>query len=231
MLGTIVNTITILVGTAIGATAKRGIKEQYSTGVFVALGLCTVALGLKASITGLMHSEYPVLFIVSMAIGALVGTALQIDRRVNELISRKGSKNLAEGLTTACLLYCIGTFSIVGSVLSALQGDNTFLFTNATLDLVTATIFAASYGWGMLLAAPILFCWQGAIYLLAKTAGPVVSDALICELTIVGGLLILSSGLAILKIKDCKTLNLLPALAIPPIFFLLRHWVDILLLG
>jgi hypothetical protein len=139
------------------------------------------------------------------------------------LVNRYASSGLGQGLSSAVLLYCIGTLSILGPVMSAMYGDNTYLFTNATLDLVTSTVFASAYGIGMILAAPILFLWQGSIYLLAYYgAGAFFSDALMCELSIVGGILIASSGLSILKIKDCKTLNMLPALLVPILFFVVK---------
>ena len=74
----------------------------------------------------------------------------------------------------------------------------------------------------MVLAAPVLFCWQGAFYLAAQLAGGVIPDAMVTEISIVGGTLIAASGLGILQIKDCKTLNLLPSLAVPILFFLLK---------
>ena len=95
---------------------------------------------------------------------------------------------LADGLATATLVYCIGPLSMLGPVISALQGDHTFLFTNATLDLVTATIFGSTYGVGMLLAAPVLFLWQGMFYCVALLSSTAVSEALMAELLIVGGL-------------------------------------------
>ena len=139
-------------------------------------------------------------------------------------LAKRGGDSFATGLISACLLYCIGTFSIVGPALSALQGDNTFLFTNSTLDLVTSTVFATTYGIGMILAAPILFCWQGAIYLAATLASssPIFQGTLVNELAIVGGVLIISSGLSILNIKDCKTLNYIPSLLVPIVWFLVR---------
>ena len=121
-------------------------------------------------------------------------------------------------------MYCIGTLSIVGPILSAVYGDNTYLYTNATLDLVSSAIFAATYGIGMIWGALVLFLWQGGIYLVAYLlhSGDIIPEALMVEISIVGGLLLLSSGLAILNIKDCKTINMLPALLIPIIFFLIK---------
>ena len=111
---------------------------------------------------------------------------------------------------------------MLGPVISALQGDNTFLFTNATLDLVTSAVLATTYGIGMIWAAPVLFCWQGMFYLIARISATAISNDLIAELSVVGGLLILAAGLNLLKIKDCKTLHLLPSLIVPVIFFLIK---------
>ena len=161
---------------------------------------------------------------VSLQKCGIAGTALDIDGRTKRLVSRFGGESFAHGLISACLLFCIGTFSIVGPVLSALQGDNTFLFTNSTLDLVTSTVFATTFGIGMILAAPVLFCWQGMFYLIAKLASnsPLLQGTLVNELAIVGGVLIISSGLSILDIKDCKTLNFLPGLLVPVVWFLIK---------
>ena len=226
MIGTIVNTCTIVVGTLVGVALHKGIKDKYKNVLYDALGLACFAIGLNAVVTNLPKSQYPVLFIAAMAIGSIVGVALDIDGRFHRLVDRKSKGNssphLADGLATATLVYCIGPLSMLGPVISALQGDHTFLFTNATLDLVTATIFGSTYGIGMLLAAPVLFLWQGLFYGVAMISSTAVSDALMAELLIVGGLLITGSGLSLLRVKDCHVLNMLPALLIPPLWFLIK---------
>ena len=224
MLGTIVNTACIITGTLIGTLFKKGLGEKYRTVLFNAMGLASIALGANSFVQNMPKSEFPVLFILSLALGGVAGTALDLDGRVKRLLARRGGESFANGLISACLLYCIGTFSIVGPVLSALQGDNTFLYTNSTLDFVTSMVFATTYGIGMILAAPILFCWQGMFYLIAKlaSASPLLQGTLVNELAIVGGVLIISSGLSILNIKDCKTLNYLPALLVPVLWFLVK---------
>lgn len=226
MIGTITNTISIIIGSVAGAVMKRGIKPQYQSVMFTAMGLASLALGFNAVARTMPKSEYPVLFIVSIALGGLLGTILDIDGHFKQLVNRFDKKgkdgSLAKGLSTGILLYCIGTFSIVGPMLSALEGDNTFLYTNATLDLITSAVLAATYGIGMVAAAPVLFCWQGTFYLIAKLFGPVIPDALVSEIITVGGTLIVASGLSLLDIKDCKSLNLLPSLLIPVLFFLVK---------
>ena len=219
------NTAAIVTGTIIGHIAKKGIKEKYQQVLFNAMGLAAVALGFNAVSNNLPKSQYPVLFIISLAIGGLTGTMLKLDERFKKLSSRIGTSNLAQGLSTRILLYCIGTLSIVGPVMSALYGDNTYLFTNSTLDLVTSAVLATTYGIGMLWAAPVLFLWQGAIYLLTLLAGNIIPTPLVTEISVVGGVLIAASGFSILGIKDCKTINMLPALAVPVLFFILKSFI------
>ncbi len=222
MLGTIVNTCAILVGSAAGSLIRRGLKEEYQSVLFTATGLAATGLGINSVVRNMPESQYPVLFIFSLALGGLAGTALDLNGRFQRLTqARAGAgSRLGEGLSTAILLFCIGTLSILGPVNSALYGDNTYLFTNATLDLVTSMVLASTYGIGIAIAAAVLFCWQGGIYLLATLAGPFLSETLMCEVSIVGGFLIASSGIGILGLKDCKTLNLLPALAVPVLWCL-----------
>ena len=125
---------------------------------------------------------------------------------------------MAQGLTTAVLLFCIGTLSILGPIESALKGDNTLLFTNAMLDGVTSMVLASNFGIGIALSAGILFLWQGSIYLLAQYIGEFITQDLMTEISIIGGILIMSSALGILNLKNIKTLNLLPALFIPAVY-------------
>jgi len=236
MLGTIVNTATILVGGAFGALLRTGIGEKYKQSLFNGLGLCCLVLGVNAALPNMAKSEFPVLFILSIAIGGVIGTKLDlaghIDRWNDKLNAKTGKEtNALQGLVTGILLYCIGTFSIVGPVLSCLSDShgwafnepgNTFLYTNATLDLVTSAVLAATYGWIMLLAAPVLFCWQGFFYCIAYFCGDGMPEQMRIELSIVGGVLIVSSGLGILGIKDCKTVNLLPSLLVPVVYYLIK---------
>ncbi len=236
MLGIIVNTATIVIGSTFGAIVREGIGNRYRGAMFDALGLACLVLGANAALSNMAESEYPVLFILSLSIGAVIGTWLDLSGKIDRLNAKLNAKqgkeaNALQGLVTGLLLYCIGTFAIVGPVLSALSPShgwelgeqaNTFLYTNATLDLVTSAVLAASFGWVMLLAAPVLFLWQGMFYAVALFLGDGLPEAVRCELSIVGGVLIVSSGLGILGIKDCKTVNLLPSLLVPVIFYLCR---------
>lgn len=219
MLGTIVNVSTILAGTLVGGFFGKKIKEEFKDAMFNAVGLAAAGLGISTLCSNLPKSTYPVLFIVSLALGGLLGSVLDIDKRFNSLVTKFGKSDLSRGLSTAILLFCIGTLSILGPVKSAVEGDNTFLFTNATLDFVTGAVLASTYGFGIAIAAGVLFLWQGSIWLLASFLGPFIPEALMTEISIVGGVLIACSGLSILNIKSFKTMNMLPSLIVPILWF------------
>lgn len=238
MVGTIVNTCCIIAGSIAGSILRRGIKEKYREALFTALGVCTLLLGANAFVHNMPKSRYPVLFIVAMAIGSAAGCAMKLER-IRDFGTKKKAEQpddcsasigrtdaekprLADGLTTGCLLYCIGTFSMLGPVMAALQEDHTYLFTNAALDLVSSTVLAATYGIGMVWAAPVLFCSQGLFYLIARCSASAISPELMTELSIIGGILIAASGIDILKLRNCHTLQMLPALLVPPLFFLIK---------
>ncbi len=235
MIGTIANTLAIIVGSAVGSVAKRGLGERYQDVLFLAMGLAAVGIGINAIVTGMADSIYPVLFIASLAIGGVIGTGLDIAGRFDRFVSKrskskgygegedeskvKSENNLSQGLSTAIMLFCFGALSILGPINSALNGDETYLFTNAMLDLVTSMVLASSFGFGIAFAAAVLFCWQGSIFLLANQLAPLLTTELMSEITIVGGFLVLASGLGILKVKEIPVMNLLPSIFVPPLWF------------
>lgn len=221
MIGTFVNAGMIFVGSMVGSIIKKGLKEKYQNIIYDAMGLAAAALGVHAVVKNMSNSNYPVLFIVSLAIGGIIGTAIDIDNAFQTMVEKYSKTNLSQGLSTAIVLFCIGTLSILGPIESALNHNNTYLFTNATLDFVTSIVLASTYGPGIACSALVLLVWQGSIFFLAKEVAPFLTPEFMTEISIVGGILILASGLSILKIKSFQTLNLLPSLLVPVVWFLL----------
>lgn len=216
MIGTFVNVGAIIAGSLLGGLVKKVLSARYSECLFTAMGLAAVGIGINSVVQNMPNSNYPVLFIVSLALGSLIGNMLRLSERLDNLTAKnKDGGKLWQGVITGSLIFCVGTLSILGPVQSALYGDHTFLFTNATLDFVTSMVFASTYGIGMVAAAGILFAWQGSIYGLTLLVGDFITDTMMTELSVVGGILIFCTGLAIMNIKDCKTLNMLPSLIIP----------------
>lgn len=221
MFGTFFNCFMILLGSTIGSLMNKGLKERYQTILMQAMGFTAIALGINAIVQYMPKSEVPVLFIVSLAIGAIVGEKIDIEKRFNSFVGRFSKGPLAKGLSTAILLFCIGTLSILGPINSALHGDYTYLITNGILDGVTSMVLASTFGFGIALSAIVLFFWQGFFYIMALFLNDFMTANLLTEISIIGGILILATGLSILGVKNLKALNMLPALLIPPLYFII----------
>ena len=223
MLAILINAVAIILGSAIGALARKGIREKYINVLNTAMGLAALVLGVNVAMNNMSKSEYPVLFIFCLSLGGLLGTLLRLDQRMEKATSVMGKgANVTEGITTAVLLCCVGTLAIMGPVNAALNGDNTFLMTLATMNFVTMIVIASSYGFAVSVTSIIVLVWLSSIYGIAKVSQSFISQELITEVSIVGGVLIAASGLGVMHIKDCKTINLLPALIMPMLFFLFR---------
>ena len=164
MIGIWANVAAIIVGTVIGWVFKKVLTDKYVATFWTALGLAALGVGAQTVVANLPKSHYPVLFIISLAIGLPVGTWLKLDDRANAWIDRTFHTELGEAVATASFLDCIGALAILGPVNAATTGNQTFLYTNAMLTLVCAIVFGAGFGLGMILEVPVLFIWFTAIY-------------------------------------------------------------------
>ena len=196
MVAIFINFLAIIIGSAIGAVARRGIREKYITVLNTAMGLTAIVLGINVAIESMQTSQYPILFIFCLSLGGLLGTLLQLDTRLERATSRLSSGGeLSKGITTSILLCCVGTLAIMGPVNSALSGDNTFLMTLATMNLVTMVVMASSYGFGVAITSIVVFLWLSGIYGIATLSAEFISPELTSEISIVGGILIAASDL------------------------------------
>lgn len=220
MIGVLVNTATVLVGSLVGLIFKKGIPKKLTDAVMLGIGLCTLVIGIDGSLKG----ENTLVLIGSVVLGAIVGTALDLDRRLNSLGERLGRRfkkeggtvSVAEGFVTASLLFCIGAMTIVGSLNSGLTGDHRMLFTKSLLDMVSACVLSVSLGIGVLFSAVFVFVFQGAIVLLAQYLQPVLNTAAINEMTCAGSLIIIGLGLNLIGLTKLKVANYLPAILFAP---------------
>lgn len=226
MLGTAVNVIAVLVGGTIGLLLKKGIPKRLEKALMSALGLCTIYIGIK----GLADGDNTLVLILSMVIGTLIGELCDLDDKINrlgELIQHKFQKNnlstsstVAEGFVSASLLFCVGAMTIVGSLQSGLSGNHETLFAKSALDFVAAILFASSLGIGVLFSSLFVLVYQGGITLLAGLAAPLLSDAVICEMSCVGALILIALGLNMIGLSKFKVMNFVPAIFIPIIIFI-----------
>lgn len=220
MIGVLVNTLTVIVGSTIGLLFRKLIPEQWTDFIMKGIALCTLYIG----IDGALEGTNTLVTIISIAVGALLGAALDLDDKLNRFASGlenrfkkegSGGSTIAEGFVTASLLFCIGAMTIVGSLQAGLTGDNTMLYTKATLDFISSLIFAASLGIGVLFAAAFVLVFQGAIVLVAQAVSPFLTDYVVSEMTCAGSILIIALGLNILGVTNLKVMNFLPAIFLP----------------
>ena len=224
MLGVLVNVGTVLIGSLVGLLLKRGIPEKVTEALMTGIGLCTVFIG----ISGALQGENTLVLILSMAIGTVIGTLLDIDKQLNRLAAyvearfkqKDGQVTVAEGFVTASLLFCVGAMTIVGSLQAGLTGDCETLYTKATLDLISSCVLAASLGIGVLLSDIFVFIFQGGLVLLAGLIAPFLTDYSIGEMTCAGSVLIIALGLNLIGVTKIKVANYLPVILIPPVLCL-----------
>lgn len=214
----------IVVGSVIGNLFKSKLAPKFQTVLMEALGLAAVMIGIHTVIEPLDKSTLPVLFIISLAIGGILGTMWDLQGHFDRIVQRFTNSELSAGLATAVLLFCFGSLSILGPINAALDHDYSFLLTNGVLDLITSIVLGAAYGLGIAWGAVVLLGWQGSLYVLALVFRSALSPALLNELMIVGGVLIFASGLSVLEIKKINTLNFLPALLVPPLVLGILHF-------
>lgn len=215
MIGTLFNVAMIIGGSILGKFFHNGIKLEYQRILTQGLGLSAMAIGINAVVEYMPKSHHPVLFIVSLSVGGLIGEWINLQKRFDDFVNKFSKSNLAEGLATAILLYCIGSLSILGPIQEALEHDLTFLLTNGILDGITSVVLASTFGIGIAFSAVAVFIWQGSIYGIALLLQNSINNDVITELTIVGGILIIASGIGLLEIKKINVVNLLPSLLVP----------------
>ena len=226
MLGNYVNTIAIIVGTILGLLIHKGLKEDYKDTMMQAIGLSVLFIGAATALNGLLDPESEaILFIISLVIGGVVGEMLGLDSALNRLGQflqnrvGRGDHNVARGFVTASLIFCVGTMAIIGSLESGLRGNYDMLFAKSILDGVTSMILATTLGIGVAFSAAAVFIYQGAIIVFAGTLEPILTIQVIREISIIGGILIFAIGLNMLEIIKVRTVNLLPAVLVPILYY------------
>ena len=235
LLGSLVNGAAILAGSAVGLflrfilrrssrrnESENGIGDRLQKIVMQGLALCTMYIGISGSLKG----QNTLLAILSLVIGAVIGEILDLDGAMNRAgnwVQKKvthpgkegAASTVAEGFVTASLLFGVGAMSIVGSLNSGLLGDHTMLFAKSLLDGVSSVVFSVSFGIGVPLSAIAVFVYEALITLAASVLAPLLSDAVIAEMTCVGSLMIIGLALNMLGLTKINVTNFIPAVFLP----------------
>ncbi|HSB90489.1 MAG TPA: DUF554 domain-containing protein [Anaerolineales bacterium] len=223
MIGTLLNAATVLVGGTLGLVFGARLPERLRSTVLAGLGLFTLAIGLRL----FLETQNPLYALGGLLIGGLLGEWWQVEDRLASLgatlearfAGEQGSGSpFVRGFLTASLLFCVGPMTILGSIQDGLTGDYSLLAIKSVMDGFASLALASTLGLGVLFSIVVILVYQGGLTLLAATAQSILTDAMVAEMTAVGGILLV--GLAIsslLEIKRIRTGNLLPALLVTPL--------------
>lgn len=222
MLGAIINALLVLAGALVGVLLKKGVPERISDPVMKGLGLCVTYIG----ISGALEGKNTIVLIVSMVLGTVLGTLLDIDGKVKRLgdklqekFGKKGDAGgkagISEGFVTATVLFCAGAMAIVGPLESGLTGDHTTQITKGVIDLVCALIFASTMGAGVIFSSLSVLVYQGALTLLAVWISPLLSEYTIAEMSCAGSVLLIGLSLNMMGVTKFKIMNYVPAIFFP----------------
>ncbi|MDR1331860.1 MAG: DUF554 domain-containing protein [Tannerella sp.] len=229
MTGTLVNTAAVIAGSGIGLLIRKALPGRYETVYFQAVGLFTLLLGVKMS----LDISSPLLVVLSLVLGGFAGVACRLGERIDRLgdyvKSKMKSKNdrFTEGLTTGFLLFCMGSMTIVGCIEEGLGKTSDLLLTKSIMDFFSSIMLASALGVGILCSAALVLLFQGGITLFVSIVGQDIPGAIIAEISVVGGVILIGLSLILLKIKQIEIINMLPAL----LFICLFVWLKLLLQG
>jgi uncharacterized membrane protein YqgA involved in biofilm formation len=236
MIGTLINFGLVMIGGVLGLFIGQRLPERMKVIVVSAIGLMTVVIGVSSAI----KTENPLIPLLALVLGAVLGELLDIDRGINRLgdwlkkrFDRPGSQqNFTAAFVIASLQFCVGPLTILGAINDGLTGNFSLLAIKAVLDGFSAIIFASTFGVGVLFAGATILIVQGSISLLASLLKPLLvsqphlsmaQQPRVIELAAVGGVILIGLALNILDLKRIKVANLLPALLIAPLIVALLN--------
>jgi len=215
--GALINAVAVVLGGGVGLLLRGRIPGNFADNIIRVIGLCSCVIGVALAIKGDL-----ILVVVSLVLGTAIGELLRIEDGLNKLgqwlqnrMSRKEeTSTFSEGFVAASLLFCVGAMAIVGSIESGLGNERNIIFTKSILDGITAMMLASSLGLGVLFSAIPILLYQGSIESCAGALQNVLTDALITEISAVGGVMILGIGLNLVLNAKIKIANLLPGFLI-----------------
>ncbi len=209
--------LAIIAGSLLGLLLKGGIKERYRLTIMQAIGLAVIMIGLQSA----LKTDAILVVIFSLAIGGLLGEWINIEIRLEHLgqwlekrFSATGGE-FAKGFVTASLIYCVGSMAIVGALESGLNDNHQILYAKSVLDGISSVVFASTFGLGVFFSAFPVLLYQGIITLSASLLKLVLVNAVVTQMSAVGGLLIMAIGINILNITRIKVGNMLPSIFVP----------------
>lgn len=233
MIAVFVNMATVIAGSLLGILLRNRLQESLQNALMKALGLCTALIGISSAVA----TENILCVIVCMVLGTALGEAIRIDdgiEHAGDWIKEKlfkgkvGENRFTEGFVSACILFCIGSMTIVGSLEAGISHNYSIIYAKSTLDFVSSMAFGAAMGLGVTCSAVFILLFQGGLTLLAGLVGPALSTQVVTEMSAVGGVILIGMAINMLELgrERIKVSNMLPAIFLPIAYFPLVNWLN-----
>jgi uncharacterized membrane protein YqgA involved in biofilm formation len=230
-MGTLINVAAIIIATILGIIFKRGLSEKIQKAMIFAIGLGLFVLSLGWFLSDFivienneLSTRFDLLLLISLVLGTLIGTWIDIDAKINNFAMRIETKYhlppMAKGFVTATLIFCVGAMSITGAIQDGLGDGMTILLVKSTLDFFTAMLLASTLGIGVMLSAVVVFIYQGGITILASFLNDYASADMIATVSMIGNMMLIAIALNFMDIIKVKVANLLPSIIMPIIYLL-----------
>ncbi len=221
MTGVLINCATVILGSLLGLLVGKHLNENFKTVVFTCSGLVTIVMGIQMA---LGTSNFLAL-LISLLLGGAAGYLLHIEDGIllagkkleNAFSKSSGGENFAKGFLNASVLFCSGAMSVVGSIQAGTSGDLQTLLIKSVMDGCMAVVFASIYGIGVMFSFIFILLYQGFFTLAGAWLEPMLGATGIQDLSAAGGILLMQIGFGLLKIKEFKAANFIPALVFAPI--------------
>ena len=227
-MGTLINAACVLLGGALGFLFGKALKQRYQDIMVAGCGLSTIFIGASGALKymlviadGALATSGEMMLVISMCLGALIGEVLNIEHHIERFgewlrlqSHSERDPRFIEGCTSASFTRCIGAMAIIGPMNDALYHDYTLLVTKGILDAIIVMALTSSLGKGAVFSVIPLVIWQGLMTLLAALIGPLMTEAELANLSLVGSVLIFCVGINLVFGKKVKVANFLPALIV-----------------
>lgn len=225
-LGTIINVGAIIIGGLMGLFMGRGVKVRYQDILMISVGICVMMLGIGGTMEEMLSIENgeivsggSMMMIITMALGALAGEWMDIEGKMEKFgiwLKKKtgssGDNSFVDAFVTTSLTVCIGAMAVVGSIKDGIYGDYSILAAKAILDLIIVFVMTVTMGKGCVFSAIPVGIFQGVVTLLARLIEPLMTEAALSNLSLVGSIMIFCVGLNLVWGKKVKVANFLPAI-------------------
>lgn len=224
MLGSVINALSIVIGSLLGIFLKNKFSENIQQTVMKGISLAVILIGLQMA----LKTRDILIVIFSIVIGGVIGEIIDIEdglNRFGETLKKRFNNDndlFVQGFVQASLIYCVGAMAIMGAIQDGLNNDPTILLNKSILDGTSSIAFSATFGIGVAFSALPVLIYQGGISILASWVQNYLTEPIVNEMTATGGLLILAIGLNIAGATKIRVGNLLPALLVATIWAVIK---------